>query len=722
MLRVGTAAVAGAALLAVPGGAAAAASCRHPGHGAAALSCHPVAVDRGWRRGILDVAGPYVRPVSVAVEGDRAAVGDPEGLLREGGGATTLTTTAAGSTRLVVDLGLLASGHVELGVRRAAGARIRMSYAEGRQYLGTDGDADTDPDGFFYRGATLGTDDDPDGRSDVFDPPADAMTLTSPGIRGSQRYIAITLDGAGSAAVDFVRVHQTNYTGAYDGHFLSSDTTLNQAWYASAYALDLSTTRDTRTNPRARWVTVDGPKRDRVVYAGDLQLVAQAAYYQGGRYRQIMRDSINLFACQQQPDGSLPAASRIDVPCDPRDPGPPDGSPTGFPPPGDAGLVRLDSFTALWVVGLDDYLRYSGDGTVVRAMLPVARRAVAFFAAHTDGGVLWRTDTYAGKPGYNWHPPDVATGVDTYGNEAYYAALRSVSTMERAVGAGRGAADRLDQRAGQVRTALLATLWDTRAGAMVLNTEDPSHDHTADANAGALAFGLLDARQAASAMRYLATTLATPYGTMTTREVDNPYMTRFISPYLLGQEALGRFRYGDGTGALRLIRTGWGHLLRSDPGLPWEQEGPDGTPNGVGTHNGNGTDLAHAWSTAVPALSMDVLGVTPASPGYHQWSVAPDPVDLTWAQGDVPLPGGKHLSVRWKRDASNRSFVLTVTAPAGTRGSISVPQFGAVRTIAVDGRIGWTHGHAANGATAHRSGDTVVFTGISGTHTLAWSA
>ena len=122
-----------------------------------ALSRAPIAENTGWRKDVLAVPGPYVRPKTVTVEGTGGTATNPNGLLTEGGGTTTLTTTKAGGARLVVDLGVLASGYVELGVKSASGAPIRVSYAEGRQYLGTWGDGDLKPDDFFYHGKTLGT-------------------------------------------------------------------------------------------------------------------------------------------------------------------------------------------------------------------------------------------------------------------------------------------------------------------------------------------------------------------------------------------------------------------------------------------------------------------------------------------------------------------------------------------------------------------------------------
>lgn len=687
------------------------------------LSREPIPIDPSWQDHVLDVPGGFVWPESVAIEGDATAVNNPEGLLAEGGGETTLTVSGAAPVRLIVELPAVVSGHVEVGVRNAQGGPLRLSYAEYRDYLGREGDASTDPNDFFYLGRTLGKDDDPDGRADVFEVSGTTGIVTSPGLRGSQRYIAIALDGPGSVTLDFVRVRQTNLSTPHDGHFLASDDALVRAWYASAYGVALSTVRDTRRNPDGRWVIVDGPKRDRVAYAGDLRIVAQAAYYQSSAYRDVVRDTLDLFACQQRADGSFPAASVVDPPCRLGDPGPPDGSPPGFEPPGEAALARIDSFTAWWVVGLGEYLLYTGDTGFVTPLLPVARRAVQFFLDRCPDGVLWKTDDYDGAPAFNWHPPDKAVGVDGFSNVAFYAALRALAVLERDVAGDTAAAARLDARADRVRTGLIAALWDPGAGAMRLNSDDPRRDHAADVNAGVLERELLDPAQAISAMAFLEHQLGTPFGTATSELPDNPYMTRYISPFLLAHEALGRFRYGDGAGALRVIRTAWTHMLDHGPGTAWEEIGLDGKPAnprpGTSLDDTGFVDLVHAWSTAVPALSEHVLGVRPVANGYQQWAVTPEPVDLQWAQGDVPTPAGP-LSVRWRRGNDDASFVITIEAPAATTGRVAVPLLGESRTIAMDGMIVWRDGRPVAGVQARQDGDRVVFEGLTGSHTLAW--
>jgi len=442
-------------------------------------------------------------------------------------------------------------------------------------------------------------------------------------------------------------------------------------------------------------------------------------------FNQVMGNSIRLFGCQQWKDGTFPAASVIDVPCPKGDPGPPGNTPKGFDPPGELALARLDSFTAWWVIILDDYLRYTGDQKTVAALLPTARRAVQFFADHAPDGVLWKADNYGDKLAFNWHTPDKTAGIDAFGNEAYYGALRSLAQMERAVAHDEAAAKKLEERAAKVKAALFEKLWDPAAGAFLLNTDDTRRNHPADANAGALMFGLLTPDQARTVMNFLQKKLATPYGTATGEFADDPYMTRYVSPYILAVESLGRFRYGDGAGALKLIRTAWPHMLATGPGTPWEEIGMQGKPvnarPGTSITTGEMVDAAHAWSTAVPALSMFVLGVTPVADGYRYWSVKPTPVDLKWAQGDVPTPAGP-ITVRWMRGDGDSSFTLTMAAPKGTSGRVAVPLLQGARTIALDGQVAWQNEKPVDSIRAHRDGDSVVFDSIAeGQHTFAWA-
>lgn len=684
--------------------------------GAAAvdLSSRPIPAKESWRDLVVHVEGPFVTPETVRAEPGDATVANPSGLMREGGGVTTLTTAGAHGASVVIDLGRIAMGYVEIGLRSSRGAPIRVSYAEFRQFLSPEGDG---------MGAPFGTDAHPWSRVDVFDPSNGPTVLHSPGKREA-RHIAITLDGPGEAVIDFVRVRQTIYPVRYDGYFLCSDELLNRAWYSSAYTGDLATVSEDGS-PWMLTVTFD-----RVLFMGDLHMQALAGYYQSSDYRWLTRNTLNQFGCVQNPDGSLPLASSHLVKGKCGDPGPPDGWrwPDEGPDPdvalGFAGRyslfhdITIDSFTAFWVASLADYYLYSGDDQFVRPLLPVARRAIGFLSGRsTENGLFYEPEDQRLNPKAdipmvaNWEPPDTATGIDSFSNAACYHALRGLALLESDVADRPAAARQLEERAESVRTALIECLWDPDVGAMILNTDDPRRDHTGDANAGNLMFSTLDGKRARAAIGFLDGALSTPFGTRASEYEDNPYRgTKAIYGLLHAVEALGRVRYGDGRGAVELIRRSWGHMLDNGPGTGWFGWDLDGS-----VHRG---DFANSsWVTAIPALSEGVLGIRPTAPGYRRWEIAPQHCGLEWAQGRVPTPGGD-ISSRWEHTGD--SLILSIESPTEGEGEVLVPLLGEPREIAMDGNVVWRQGRPVEGVHADQRADAVAFAGIRGNHTFAW--
>jgi hypothetical protein len=227
--------------------------------------------------------------------------------------------------------------------------------------------------------------------------------------------------------------------------------------------------------------------------------------------------------------------------------------------------------------------------------------------------------------------------------------------------------------------------------------------------------GIARGGRAASALSFIEHHLETNFGVENGESSTDPYMTQYISPYISGTELLARLSQGDARGALDLIRREWGRMVNRDPhSTVWGKMGLDGNLFRART------SMAHGWSGGpVPALSGYVLGIRPAAPGWSRWVVEPQPGDLKWAQGQAPTPLGAVVS-RWRRGPG--SFVLTVDGAGRAPGKVLVPELGRGRTIAMDGEVVWSGGHAAHGVRAHEQGDGVAFPGIRGAHTFAWAA
>jgi alpha-L-rhamnosidase len=694
-------------------------------HGPSAhLSRQPIAASGAWRDYVIDSPGPYVYPAGVEVQAPgapSASIDNPAGLNGIGGGVTTFHSIGAQNPYEVIDLGRLTGGKVEIGVTANSGVPIQLSYSEARRFLGPGGDVDH---------GSQGLNDDPSSRVDQI---TGTGSITLPGIRGAERYIQIGLGGAGTVQIDYIRLRVTHFrpwVNDYVGHFLSSDELLNRIWYAGAYTLNVATYGDPYR--RNRTVMADAGKHDRVVWLGDLGTEILAGSYTVRQMPLFLRRSLQLFTCQQERGGYIPHASEVYVKC--RHPGSANG------PPRSAKKIctcltsqRLPSYTAWFVIAVGEYYRMTADPRVAE-WLPVVQRALRYFQKGVGGRGLFVTQGTE----LNWHPPDVAGGEDADTNAVWVRALQSAAALEQKLGDPR-LGRRYLRTSRRLAAAIRANLFDPAVGALRLNTYDLTGNHTQDANVQGVLAGVLGGTAATSALNFLRGPLATPFGTATGQLDNDPFMGRYISPFQSGWELMARFQYFQTGEALGLMRSEWGRMVNSDPGTFWEKlttngglaayqsANPDGSPiveiPGSGLPHGSGeSSMAHGWSTAPTAmLSAYVLGMRPAGAGWRSWLVEPQPGDLQFAQGSVGTPEGK-LGVRWEHDAGRPSFRITVKAPRGATGTVAVPLFGPLRTIARDGRIVWKHGHPVGGARGHRAGDYVrLFEPQPGVHTYAWT-
>ncbi len=656
----------------------------------------PIPASTGWKRFVID-PGNLVYPKAAYVVGTSPSnVRGTSGLKAPGGGAMTIDETGlnaagVGNPALLLDLGENVGGYVEVGVTSSSGTPIRLGYSESLDHLTPGGD--TGGPQFSF-----GTSDDPDSRTDVIQT-TKPVQFRSPGIRGAQRYISLQLDGPGTATIDYVRVrteHLHPGPDGYSGYFLSNDNELNRVWYASAYTFAMDSFRDLRYG-FSRTVVSDGAKRDRAIWAGDMNMEDLVGNYSLRAAPGILQASLRAFSCLQYSDGQLSPVTQIAVQC-PRTPPAPLASASQFPAtaqPVNSDL-RLPQYTAAWVIAVRDYYMLTGDRRFAREMMPVVRRALAYFLARLDGG-LYRTPSRVLT--INWHPFDAAGGIDTYTNASLFRALMAGSQLEGRVG-GRAAANSDAHQAAALRAAMLARLWDPRAGAFILNRDEPRTNHTQDAQVEAILGGVTTPAQSQQALHFIDAHLMTPYG-VANGESDDPYMSRYISPFISSTELLARLSIGDANGALSLMRRTWGQMLAWGPGTVWESMQLDGAPRS------GAVSLAHGWAGGpVPALSGYVLGIRPTAPGYRRWIVAPEPGDLRFAQGKAPTPHGP-IASRWQR--GGHRFKLTVVAPPGTSGLVELPMPRQAHTVAIDGKV--VHAKARRGVVRLRK--------VTGQHTFA---
>ncbi len=146
-------------------------------------------------------------------------------------------------------------------------------------------------------------------------------------LRGAFRYVTLFVDDEASVSIDDVVVDYTaaplmEDLRAYPNHFYSSSDLLNRIWYAGAYTTQLTTIEPTTGRswpaPTALWdnsattgvgesILVDGAKRDRTVWPGDLGISQGTAFVSTGDTISV-RNSIMTAYAHQKDTGELPYA------------------------------------------------------------------------------------------------------------------------------------------------------------------------------------------------------------------------------------------------------------------------------------------------------------------------------------------------------------------------------------------------------------------------------
>jgi hypothetical protein len=251
--------------------------------GAAAAPASP----SGRSAGDAYVLAPSSRTLApVAVQGTSGSVSAPQNVLS--GSATRIS---GANSYLVLDFGKEVGGLVTLtfGGASGSGRQVGLAFSESSLYVGPVSDLSS---GTVFSGA--GT----DGALYTTVNGAGTYTMPTDKLRGGFRYLTVFLSSSGWVDLTGVSLAFTGAAGmsdpsAYTNYFYSNDDQLNRIWYAGAYTVQMNTIDPTQGRvyppPSSGWenngvvgvgssVLVDGAKRDRSVWSGDLGVSLPTAY------------------------------------------------------------------------------------------------------------------------------------------------------------------------------------------------------------------------------------------------------------------------------------------------------------------------------------------------------------------------------------------------------------------------------------------------------------
>ncbi|KAK3333368.1 Six-hairpin glycosidase-like protein [Cercophora scortea] len=585
---------------------------------------------------------------------------------------------AKNGSAVVFDFGLEVGGIVTIKYTasgKGAGA-LGLAFTEAKKWIGEWSDSSNGG----FRGA--------DGAlySNFSSPGAVVYTMPDAKLRGGFRYLTVFLV-AQSASVQISDVSleigfQPTWSNlrAYQGYFHSNDEVLNAVWYSGAYTLQTNavppnTGRKAGPMAASGWsnngylgpgdtIIVDGAKRDRAVWPGDMGVAVPSTFVSVGDLESV-KNALQVMYDYQNADGSFPEA------------GPP--------------LLQQGSDTYhMWtMIGTYNYLLYTNDTAFLAKNWPGYLRAMTYIQSKVSstGGLLQVTGT---RDWARWQ----TSGNMSHAQMILYRTLTTGATLALwapPTTTNTSSSPNLTTtwlaRASSLQAATLKHCFDAPVGAFKDNATSTTL-HPQDANSLSILFNLVDpSSPQAQKISSLLLQNWTPLG------AASPELPGTISPFISSFEIAAHLEAYQTQRALDLIRRCWG----------WYLSHPNGTQSTVvegylvdGTfayrwNRGYGNDAsyvshAHGWSAGpTAALTEYVLGLRVTKPAGGEWVFAPQMGDLEHVRGGFVTRLGR-FEGSWARDGEG--YTATVEAPGGTRGRLVLPVVmqGFMPRVVLDGR------------------------------------
>ncbi|KAL4925422.1 pectin lyase fold/virulence factor [Aspergillus undulatus] len=571
----------------------------------------------------------------------------------------------ASSPGLVFDFGIEVGGLISIEYTSSEpNLTLGLAFTEAKDYIGRE--SDNSNGGAGADGALLASLENGEG----------VYTMPDKKLRGGFRYLTLFLTSSSSESQEEVAIEIRDITlelsiqptwsdlRAYSGYFHSSNPLFNKIWYAGAYTLQTnSVPHDTgrvSVSSATGWdnsaicgpgdtVLLDGAKRDRWVWIGDMGTAVPAASVSTGDLEST-RNALWAIWGNQEDDGLLPKA------------GPP--------------YLRADSDTYhLWtIIGTYNYFLFTEDYGFLLDVWPRYVTALEYSLGKiTADGIMNATET-ADWGRWNY---------DTLASSANMLLYRSLTTAAFLAPYADDHSKNYTALASSLRTAIIKHLYDPAKGAF---KDSPTNTnlHPQDANSMALAYSIfpVDSTESSSISSYL-TTLWTPIGP------HSPELPGNISPFISSIELEGHFTSGHPERALQLIQNLWGWYLTHPNGT--RSTVPEGfLVNGSWGYRGDRgyrndpryVSHAHGWSSGpTSTLTEFAVGLRVTRPRGKEWSLKPGTFGF---EGLEEVQAGFTTGLGRFRAAFNvqgGQVRVSWDTPVGTRGWVEIPGEGGGRWV-----------------------------------------
>ncbi|KAK4493955.1 hypothetical protein PRZ48_015141 [Zasmidium cellare] len=649
---------------------------------------------------ILAPSSRTLHPVSVykvngTVDGAESLTGDEEG-----------SATFQGPSSVTYDFSKNIAGRVTLNIGDVDEDQyIGITFSESSLWIsgeGSDGTADAGLDEILWL--------QPDGEGDV--------SVSPEHERGGFRYLSLIHNGTGNVEVRRVDVYFTpmphyedDQLGAYTGWFHCDDELINRVWYAGAYTNQLCTIDPHFGNslvhlnevnssmlgnstPPQTWYNnytitngssalVDGAKRDRLVWAGDMAIAVPGVVVSTNDIITVANSLDSLFAVQNKTSGQLPWAGRP------------------FP------LIPSATYHMYTLIGVADYYLYSDSLEYLQGKWADWKKALELSISQIDDSGLMNVTV----------PNDwLRVGMGGHNIEAnsilYYTITQGIM-LGRAVNESQSLLDTWASKAEGIKSAANTLLWNATTG--LYHDNETTTLSPQDGNTWAIIANLSTPSRTpliSAALRARWTPVGAP-----APEAG----ADVISPFISGFELQAHILASDTSSALDLIRLQWGDFMLDDPRMTnstfIEGYASNGDLHYAPYTNDPRVSHAHGWATGpTSTLTFYIGGIHLLSAGGREWEIHPRPGDLKSIDtGFETSLGGFETQV----NATGNGTItgLKFSTPAGTSGTVVVE--GAVGGYLRSGN--GTRVEIVNGEAQGVSGGTWEYVREGGNGTTGWN-
>ncbi|KAK7536990.1 putative alpha-L-rhamnosidase B [Phyllosticta citribraziliensis] len=559
------------------------------------------------------------------------------------------------TSALVFDFGIEVGGIVSLEFTSSGGSKgaLGLAFTEAKNYIGKVSDSSngnfTFGDGAIYANFSAAGEH--------------SYVMPDAKLRGGFRYLTLFLNDEDIAAGVNVNVgsieleigFQPTWSNlrAYSGYFKSSDELLNRIWYAGAYTLQTNSApvNTGRQFPliSSGWsndgilgngstIILDGAKRDRTVWPGDMGVAVPAVAVSTGEMESV-KWALQVMYDHQNATGAIPES------------GPP--------------LLQLDSDTYhMWtMIGTYNYVLFTNDMGFLDTNWDRYLRAMDYvYGKVGETGLLNVSGTRDwARLGQGWNNSEANMIL-------YHTLITGASLADWKSNPSLSAT--WTSRAASLQSAINKYLFDEDKG-LYRDNATLTSVYPQDANSLSILFGVASSDMIPRISSGLT-------GNWRELGAETPELPGNISPFISSFEIQAHFLAGEAERALELIRRTWGWYINNKNGT--ESTVIEGFLTngsfGYRSYRGYGYDSsypshAHGWSAGpTSVLTNYLLGLSITSPVGKTWKFAPSFGDVESAEGGFSTALGK-FRASWSKKGSEVSLEWEV--PADTQGTVVLP-------------------------------------------------